>query len=304
MEKTVKKLLIAAPPKKTSYLQGEMFNPQGIIVNAEHDDGTVAENVGFTVITNSPLHPNDAAAVIEYGGAKAEIKIKVRWLGNVKKYCVSAAGCDKKSPLKDKTYLFLGSSVTVGSGPTHDSMADYIAKRNGCNIIKVAVSGTTLADTNYRSYVRRLDKYIKSKDRAPRLDAFICQLSTNDSNIPELFGSITSREQKDKTAFDKSTTLGAIEYIVATVKETWDCDILFYTNSYFDKPQYAKMVDALTVLSEKWGFTIIDLYNDREFNDISNKQRELYMHDDIHPTRAGYRDWWTPKFEEALKKLL
>ena len=33
-------------------------------------------------------------------------------------------------------------------------------------------------------------------------------------------------------------------------------------------------------------------------------QRELYMADLIHPTKAGYREWWTPVFEKALTGML
>ena len=28
------------------------------------------------------------------------------------------------------------------------------------------------------------------------------------------------------------------------------------------------------------------------------------MSDTTHPTKAGYRDWWTPKFEEMLTGLI
>ena len=289
---------------KKSYIQGEAFNPAGLTVSAIFPDGTVKENVEYSITPTGPLHPNDTSVTVEYCGVQAELKIKVRWLGNQRRYCVFNTLIDPNSALKGKTYFFLGSSVTVGSGSTHDSMADYIAKRNGCTVIKNAVSGTTLADTDKRSYVRRLDKYIEDGKKATHLDAFICQLSTNDSNIPELFGVVAANDIKNKSAFDKATTLGAIEYIIASVKENWDCPILFYTNCYFEKPQYEKMVEALKQIAVKWDIKIIDLYCDTRFNDISAAERELYMHDDIHPTKAGYRDWWTPKFETALKELI
>ena len=28
------------------------------------------------------------------------------------------------------------------------------------------------------------------------------------------------------------------------------------------------------------------------------------MHDDIHPTKAGYRDWWGPELETQLLAFL
>lgn len=63
------------------------------------------------------------------------------------------------------------------------------------------------------------------------------------------------------------------------------------------------MVQALEELAEKWGVTIIDLYRDQAFNDISEEEQALYMADSIHPTKAGYREWWLPKFEEALSGI-
>ena len=39
---------------------------------------------------------------------------------------------------------------------------------------------------------------------------------------------------------------------------------------------------------------------DEEFNNISDEDRAVYMHDGIHPTRAGYRDWWGPEIEKQL----
>ena len=45
---------------------------------------------------------------------------------------------------------------------------------------------------------------------------------------------------------------------------------------------------------------MIDLYIDEEFNDIDEDTYNLYMYDKIHPTKAGYLEWWTPKIEEDL----
>ena len=53
----------------------------------------------------------------------------------------------------------------------------------------------------------------------------------------------------------------------------------------------------------KWNIGIIDLYRDEALNNITAEERDLYMADNVHPTRAGYRDWWTPKFEEVLGSL-
>ena len=60
------------------------------------------------------------------------------------------------SALNSKNIMFLGSSVTYGSASGGVSMVEVIAEKCGCNCVKHAVSGTTLADIGERSYVRRL----------------------------------------------------------------------------------------------------------------------------------------------------
>lgn len=63
------------------------------------------------------------------------------------------------------------------------------------------------------------------------------------------------------------------------------------------------MVEALLQLQEKWGITVIDLWNDPEMNAVSEEDYALYMNDSIHPTQAGYLTWWTPKFQQCLYGL-
>ena len=79
--------------------------------------------------------------------------------------------------LKNKTILFLGSSVTYGSAAGGVSFVELMRDRCGIRCIKEAVSGTTLADINEGSYVSRL----KTVDKSEKVDLFICQLSTNDA---------------------------------------------------------------------------------------------------------------------------
>ena len=60
------------------------------------------------------------------------------------------------------------------------------------------------------------------------------------------------------------------------------------------------MAEALNEIGQKYEIGIIGLYTDEKFNDITEGQRSLYMADEIHPTKAGYLEWWTPKMEEFL----
>ncbi len=191
--------------------------------------------------------------------------------------------------IKNKTLVFLGSSVTCGAN--NWSMCEYIRQFTRYDVVKWAVSGTTLTDIGEQSYVRRLKNEIISQDVC---DCFICQLSTNDASNNLPLGIIS--ESKNKETFDTQTIIGAIEYIVATVKEKWDCPVMFYTGTFFESNLYQKMVDTLVEVSEKWDFKIIDLWNDPKMREIDDESYKIYMNDPVRPSKLGYEKWWGPKF--------
>ena len=209
-------------------------------------------------------------------------------IGNDKKYSLDHVKELDHSPLKDKSILFLGSSVTLGACSENESFADFIAKRNKCKYLKEAVNGTTLVTSSPNSYIKRLLKI----DKSLHFDLFICQLSTNDATQNKPLGDISNK--------DTTTICGAINYIIQYVKETFHCPIVFYTNPYYENINYLNMVKVLNNIKE---INVINLFEDQEFNSISKEERNLYMADDIHPTKAGYLLWWTPYIEKYLNKL-
>lgn len=297
-------LEIAAMPDKTDYVLGEPFDPTGLVVNAIMSDGSVEENVSWAVDESLVLMTNTTEIQIRYNGKSVQLPIRVRHPGNVDEYAVVNFTTLEDSTLAGRTFFWLGSSVTVGSNALNESMADFIAKKYSCTCIKEAVSGTTLATYKRDSYVERLDAYLASTDRPEHVDAVIVQLSTNDQYRPEDFGVVTPSEVRDPAAFDTATTFGAMEYIIATAQDAWDCPVLFYTNPPTERSSYMDMVLGLYDIAAKWDIEVIDLFMDLEFNNLPTaEQRDLWMTDKIHPTKAGYRDWWLPKFEEALMKI-
>jgi lysophospholipase L1-like esterase len=217
---------------------------------------------------------------------------------------------------------WLGSSVTLGMCSEEYAVADYIAAQHDVTCIKEAVSGTTLIDADAgwgkKSYVYRLQNSTNfSKEQ--KIDAFVCQISTNDAKSENVdnWGRLTSLKATNIDAFNVKTTLGAMEYIVAYVEQTWDCPIYFYSGSYFGNTgergssnpkgsDYAKLVQKTRDLAEKWNeiegyeVRVIDLFNDEEFNNITDEQYGAYMKDPIHPYKRGYVEWWTPAFEKVF----
>lgn len=183
--------------------------------------------------------------------------------------------------LKGKTVVCLGSSVTLGAEGI--SFADFMANECGCILIKEAVSGTTIADINSDSYVARL----KRLDSSISVDLFICQLSTNDVYKVD----------------DLRQTEEGIRYILTYIDNTFHCPCIFFTNPRFENERYNDLVILLEQLKKEYTFFVLDFWNDPQMVLTDNRIYKKYMLDSVHPTIAGYRDWWTPKFINYCKSL-
>ena len=217
--------------------------------------------------------------------------------GNATCYDVSLVEPDRTHALRGKAIAFLGSSVTVGAFSLGQACADYLARRCGVLPLKEAVSGTTLAEDDHdgSSYLERM----RTIPAGTHLDAFVCQLSTNDAWKGRAMGAVVP-----EGPYDTATVAGALQEVVAYVRATWGCPVVFYSGTYFESAEYAQMVELLSEVSALMDVPVIDLYGDDEMRSVSEEDYALYMHDPVHPTKAGYELWWTPKFEEALVKLL
>ncbi|MBR2121424.1 MAG: SGNH/GDSL hydrolase family protein [Lachnospiraceae bacterium] len=204
--------------------------------------------------------------------------------GNAPEYDVSTISRDENSVLKGRSIIYLGSSVTFGAASQEQSFIEFIDASEGTLSVKEAVSGTTLVDDEPGSYIERMLKLPKDI----KADAFVCQLSTNDASKNKPLDKIVS----------------SIEYIIDYAKNTWHCPVFFYTGTKFGSELYGQMVDAILKMEQEGKIKVLDLWNDPEMNAVSPKDYELYMADPIHPTKAGYLKWWTPKFIAFLKNNL
>ncbi|MBR4470552.1 MAG: SGNH/GDSL hydrolase family protein [Erysipelotrichaceae bacterium] len=237
------------------------------------------------------LIPLTAAAL----GAAAYYKANKKHPGDDEKYLPGTVEF-KDTILNGKNIMFLGSSVTYGRNDI--SFVEYLKKDYGVNVSKEAVSGTTLVDKDIfgkKPYVYR----IKNCDKNFKADLFVCQLSTNDATTKRPLGEVSDSFEIDD--FDTKTIAGAIEYIIAYAKKTWNCPVVFYTNAKYESEHYQKMVDLLHQIKEKWNIGIIDLWNELNIDSIAKDRYDLYMVNPIHPSLCGYRDWWTPFIAHKLE---
>lgn len=196
------------------------------------------------------------------------------------------------SPLAGKQFAFLGSSVTFGAGSFGESFSDFLAEKDDLHPFKEAVSNTKLIESP--------DSYVERLYRLPALEelsAFVLQLSTNDATQgPEELGEISEEN------YDKSTITGALEFILAYIKKTWNCPVIVFSSPKFENNFYDKMVLRTKELQKKWGFKFLNFWADDEFF-FNEQDKKLYMLDERHPTRAGYKLAWAPKFEEVLEEI-
>lgn len=218
--------------------------------------------------------------------------------GNRARYNPDRVPVDPESPLWGRRIIFLGSSVTEGFASCNCSFVEYLARRDGVIPYKETVSGTTLVTRDERSYLPRM----RSIDPGFPADAFVCQLSTNDATQGLPLGDVTPYGQR--SGFGEATVAGALETVVACARETWGCPVAFYTGPRYASPAYAAMVALLRRVREKWGIQIIDLWQDTSDHPLPPEKEALYMADPVHPTKAGYLEYWLPRFESALEALL
>ncbi len=198
----------------------------------------------------------------------------------------------RTAPAEQKTVLFLGSSVTNGAAALHQSIPEYFfAARMGCTAIKEAVDGTTLCDTGKSSYIQRM---LNNVDPDQQIDLVVCQLSTNDASKGMPLG-ISAMIPPPSPAL--SSILSATPRDVALPG-----GVLPRTPAMTATPTLPWSAACMKL--PKKGRWCAGLWSDDAFNSISEEQRALYMKDNIHPYKSGYRDWWGPELEKQLLAYL
>ena len=297
-------------------LQVPADSPASYKDDGEYDEGSLTDSGRFLIKQNLELKAGDTIKVTCAFGCKAPT-LKGMVFPYVGDVLLAPAGseiatgydntvktipeADPSDPLAGLDIIWLGSSVTYGAqAGGHYSMVDAIQDNHpGTVCEKYAISATTLVNEKEDSYVSRMK--LISKDETP--DLFVVQLSTNDATTGKPMGEVT--DSTDPADFDDTTIAGAIETIISYVQETFGCPVVFYTGTYAEKENYEEMVDLLLKIQEKWGIGVVDMFHNEEMTavygtDLYNE----YMHDEVHPFRKGYVEWWTPVIEEYLTEFL
>ena len=184
--------------------------------------------------------------------------------------------------------FFLGSSITYGYAAGGYSFVDYVNEHSDYEVVKEAVSGTTLSNCLPDSYYERLLK--RGTEGA---DVLLVQLSTNDASKGVALGGVDS--------IDPKTSCGAINRIIDFGIDN-GCRVGFYATPVLgDDSFFAPIEGAMEMISAQRGVPFLDLNKDEKLKNLCGKPG--YYADDIHPSKRGHIELFGPKFLAFIKDL-
>ncbi len=218
----------------------------------------------------------------------------------------------KDSPLKDKTALFMGDSISYGAGDGASyirqgkAWAGRIARITGLKATNASVSGSKVSylsgDDNAKWHYTQY-KANKHKD----FDMVVIQGGVNDARYNRVVGTISDSTDLTELEKRKDTYIGGLQYLFASTKETWpDAKLFFIANHRLDghstgqAKNMSPYFDKAEELCEKYGIVFIDLYNNEELEAKLNSKSTKYLPDTLHINAEGY-EIVTPYILSALE---
>ncbi len=202
------------------------------------------------------------------------------------------------SPLSGKKMLFMGDSISYGSGDsaspfrTGRAWAGRIADLTGAITTNASVSGAKVSFQNgddnwvYSQYVPHQNT---------KFDIIVMHGGVNDARHLRPVGKLSEGTDEATLKKNQSNYAGGLEWIFYNVKKTNpDAKLFFIANHRLDGHATGKaknMSEYFNIAKdacEKWGIIFIDLYNNKELNDKLETTTTKYLPDTLHLNAAGY----------------
>lgn len=214
------------------------------------------------------------------------------------------------SPLNGLTGLFMGDSISFGSGDqlsylrTGRAWSGRIQAITGLQATNASVGGAKV------SFQRGDDNWVYSQYEPyanTKFDIIVMHGGVNDARHNRPVGTLS--EGKDEATLKKNQTsyVGGLEWIFYNVSKTnTEAKLFFIANHRLDGHATGQAKDmsayfnAAKQACEKWGIIFIDLYNNKELNDKLETTTTKYLPDTLHLNAAGY-DIITPYIISALE---
>ncbi len=217
---------------------------------------------------------------------------------------------ESTSPLKGKKMLFMGDSISFGSGDavspfrTGRAWAGRIADLTGAITTNASVSGAKV------SYQRGDDNWVYSQyvpHQNTKFDIIVMHGGVNDARHNRPVGALSEGTDEATLQKNQPNYAGGLEWIFYNVKKTNpDAKLFFIANHRLDGHATGKAKDMSEYFNiakaacEKWGVIFIDLYNNKELNDKLETTTTKYLPDTLHLNAAGY-DIITPYIISAIE---
>lgn len=231
----------------------------------------------------------------------------------MKMYNITLPGTvESTSPLKDKKMLFMGDSISYGSGDgvspfrTGRAWAGRIADRTGAIVTNASVSGAKASFVSGDDKAKWLYTQFNS-NKNKEFDIIVMHGGVNDARHNRKVGEILDTDDATKLNKAMDTYAGGLQWLFYNVKkEQPNAKLFFIANHRLDghstgnAKNMSPYFDMAKQLCEKYGIIFIDLYNNKELNDKLETTTTKYLPDTLHLNAAGY-EIITPYIIDALE---
>ena len=231
----------------------------------------------------------------------------------MKKFNIVLPGTvESTSPLKGKKMLFMGDSISYGSGDgvspfrTGRAWAGRIADRTGAIVTNASVSGAKASYINGDDKAKWLYTQF-DQNKKEQYDVIVMHGGVNDARHNRTIGKILDTDNATELNQAKNTYIGGLQLLFYNVKkEQPNAKLFFIANHHLDghntgnAKNMAPYFDMAKQLCEKYGIIFIDLYNNKELNDKLETTTTKYLPDTLHLNAAGY-EIITPYILEAIE---
>ena len=231
----------------------------------------------------------------------------------MKKFNIVLPGTvESTSPLKGKKMLFMGDSISYGSGDgvspfrTGRAWAGRIADRTGAIVTNASVSGAKASYINGDDKAKWLYTQF-DQNKKEQYDVIVMHGGVNDARHNRTIGKILDTDNATELNQAKNTYIGGLQLLFYNVKkEQPNAKLFFIANHHLDghntgnAKDMAPYFDMAKQLCEKYGIIFIDLYNNKELNDKLETTTTKYLPDTLHLNAAGY-EIITPYILEAIE---
>ena len=209
--------------------------------------------------------------------------------------------------LANKILFNFGDSIAAGDGNNGKGYAELFASKYDMVCYDFAVGGATLGETDSNNITTQVNTAL-SKGIIP--DYILIEGGTNDIasyNVP--IGQITTDYNVNN--FDKSTTIGGLEWIIYTLKTNFpSAKIAFVSVHRMGSRGYLNQIErqgACVDTCKKWSIPVIDIFNRGnlntflpEYHKFTNPTESQPNGDRTHPNELGYVTFYLPLIYETL----